>query len=269
LAFVKLIGKDPAIMVRAVIVFLAMSCVVVFLGTLGLLLGLIHPSQWVGNTLARIWARAVLLAAGVRLTIVGGENVAGRQALFLVGNHQSAMDIPVLCAAMKGALRYMAKGSLFRVPFFGWLLWQQGYAPINRSSARETLKSLEKMRDRLRQKPISFAVFPEGTRSPDGRLLPFRQGTMKICQEVGFPIVPFAIEGSRAVHRPKALRVHPGPVRVTFGRPISPKEAQSMSPADLNQRIMREVAGYLGQPVPRSGGREDRGSKAEETSPVG
>ncbi|UCF32322.1 MAG: 1-acyl-sn-glycerol-3-phosphate acyltransferase [Phycisphaerales bacterium] len=256
-------------MVRAVIVFLAMSCVVVFLGIPGLLLGLIYRSHWVGNTLARTWARAVLLSSGVRLAVVGGENVAGHQALFLVGNHQSAVDIPVLCATMKGALRFMAKGSLFRVPLFGWLLWQHGYAPINRSSARETLRSLEKMRDLLQRKPISFAVFPEGTRSPDGRLLPFRQGTMKICQEVGFPIVPFAIEGSRAIHSRKALRVHPGPVRVTFGRPISPKEAQSMSPADLNQRIMREVAGYLGQPVPMHGGQEDHGSKAEETSPVG
>jgi 1-acyl-sn-glycerol-3-phosphate acyltransferase len=256
-------------MVRAIIVFLAMSCVVVFLGTPGLLLGLVCRSHWVGNTLARTWALAVLLAGGVRLTIVGGENVAGHQALFLVGNHQSAIDIPILCAAMKGALRYMAKGSLFRVPLFGWLLWQHGYAPINRSSARETLKSLERMRDLLRRRPISFAVFPEGTRSRDGRLLPFRQGTMKICQDVGFPIVPFAIEGSRAVHRPKALRVHPGPVRVTFGRPIPPGEAQSMSPADLNQRIMREVAGYLGQAVPTRGRPEDHGLKAEEPSPVG
>jgi 1-acyl-sn-glycerol-3-phosphate acyltransferase len=256
-------------MIRAILVFLAMSSVVFFLGTPALLLGLIHPSQRVGSALARILSGAVLLAAGVRLSIVGREHVAGHQAVFLVGNHQSAMDIPVLSAIMKGALRYMAKGSLFRVPLFGWLLWQHGYAPINRSSARATRGSLQRMRDRLRRRPISFAVFPEGTRSRDGRLLPFRQGTMKICQEVGFPIVPFAIEGSRDVHRPKALRVHPGPVRVTLGRPISPKEAQSMSPADLNQRIMREVAGYLGQPVPMCGEPEEHGSKAEETSPVG
>src|SRR3990172_10016416 len=160
-------------MLRAAITALAMSLVVLVLGTAALLVGMVYPSRRVIAFAAVVWSRVVLSLAGVRLTIVGKEMVADRVPRFYMGNHQSALDIPILLLALDGHVRFMAKDTLFRIPLFGWVLLRYGYAPIDRSSPRVTLRTLDRMLERLRRDPISIAVFPEGTRSPDARFFTF------------------------------------------------------------------------------------------------
>lgn len=236
-------------MFRAAITALAMSLVVLVLGAPALVAGFVYPSRRVIAWVAVIWSRVVLSLAGVRLTIEGKEWVADRVPRFYMGNHQSALDIPILLLALDGHVRFMAKDTLFRIPVFGWVIRRYGYAPIDRSSPRVTLRTIERMLERLRRNPISLAVFPEGTRSSDGRLLPFRRGVMKVGQRSGLPVVPFSIEGSLAVYNRKRFAANPGPVKLIFAEPILADEVTAMSTTELHDRVKAIIARQLGQTI--------------------
>lgn len=238
---------DRYLMLRAIITALAMSLVVLVLGTTALLIGLIYPSKRVIAVSSVIWSRIILFLSGVRLTIEGKERVADGVPRFYMGNHQSALDIPILLEALDGQVRFMAKDTLFHIPIFGWVLLRYGYAPIDRSSPRVTLRTLDRMLERLSRSPISLAVFPEGTRSPDGKLLAFRRGTMKVGQRSGLPIVPFTIDGSLAVYNRQHFAAHPGPVKLIFAEPIPAEEVAAMSTTELHDRVKAVVARQLGQ----------------------
>jgi 1-acyl-sn-glycerol-3-phosphate acyltransferase len=225
-----------------------MTLAVLVLGTAALLMGLVYPSRRVVAFAAVVWSRVILSLAGVRLTIEGKERVADRVPRFFMGNHQSALDIPILLLALDGYVRFMAKDTLFRIPVFGWVLLRYGYAPIDRSNPRVTLRTIEHMLERLRRDPISIAVFPEGTRSSDGRLLPFRRGTMKVGQRSGLPVVPFSIEGSLAVYSRDHFAANPGPVKLIFAAPIPVEEVAAMSTPELHDRVKATIARQLGQP---------------------
>ena len=236
-------------MLRAAITALVMSLVVVVLGGAVSLVGLVYRSPRVVAFASVVWSRVVLSLAGVRLTIEGKERVADGIPRFFMGNHQSALDIPILLAALDGHVRFMAKNTLFRIPIFGWVLSRSGYAPIDRSNARVTFHTLNQMLERLRRDPVSLAVFPEGTRSPDGRLLPFRRGTMKIGQRSGLSVVPFSIDGSLAVYNRERFAAHPGPVKLIFAEPIPAEEVATMSTMELHDRVKSTIAGLLGQAI--------------------
>lgn len=216
-------------------------------GGLALLMGLGSPSDAAQAFNALWFARTVFWGAGVRLRVEGADRIPEGTACFFAGNHQSDLDIPVMMYARRGHVRFMAKASLFRIPVFGWAMARYGHIAINRADVRASAPALERLVERLRNHPVPFVVFPEGTRSDDGRLLPFRAGAMKICQRAGLPVVPFAIDGTLAIHGRRSLRVHPGPVRLIFGAPIPAEEAMSMSSRELAGRVQTEVARLLGQ----------------------
>jgi len=227
----------------------ASTCFMVIAGGGALvLIGLFRRSRaavaWVSYT----WARNVLAVCGVRLTIEGLHHLPDGEASFLIGNHQSALDIPIVIMARKGDVRFMAKSTLFRIPIFGQALRMYGYVPVDRTRARITLDALNRMYARVNRDPISLVVFPEGTRSSDGQLLPFRRGTMKICRRVGLPVVPFAIAGSHLVTPPNRLRAYPGHVRLTFGKPMPASEVAAMSNEELHDRIRQLISDMLDQP---------------------
>jgi len=234
-------------MFRAAITALAMSLVVLVLGTAAFLIGLVYPSRRVVAFAAVVWSRVILFLTGVRLTIEGNELVTDRVPRFFMGNHQSALDIPILLVALDGHVRFMAKDTLFRIPVFGWVIRRYGYAPIDRSSPRVTFRTIERMLERLHRDPISIAVFPEGTRSSDGRLLTFRRGTMKVGQRSGLPIVPFTIDGSLAVYNREHFAANPGPVKLIFAEPIPADEVAAMSTTELHDRVKAIIARQLGQ----------------------
>ncbi len=243
-------------MIRATATLLVAALLVVIISGPLLLIGLVYPAPPLADVFTRIWSRIILFTAGVRLTVVEEEHIVDTTPRFFVGNHQSAMDIPIVITALRGRVRFMAKDSLFRIPLFGRLLSRYDYVPVDRSRARRTARSLDAMIGRIRQRPVSLAVFPEGTRSVDGGLLPFRKGAMKICQRAGLAVVPFAISGSVAIHRRGVFRVRPGPVRISFARPIPADEVIAMSTTELHDRLREAVEHGLtdpcGVPCPRS-----------------
>ncbi|MGB2986736.1 MAG: lysophospholipid acyltransferase family protein [Phycisphaerae bacterium] len=234
-------------MIRAWLAIAVWGLMLIVPGIPVLLAGFVYPSRRLIAWSSSLWARVMLAICGVRLTVEGQEHLRDGKPKFFMGNHQSALDIPIVVLALKGDVRFMAKNTLFRSPVFGWILGRYGYVPVDRSHARVTLESLNRALDRLRRRPISLAVFPEGTRSADGRLLPFRKGTMKICRRAGLPAVPFSIDGSYVVNPRSWLRAYPGPVRLTFGEPIPAGEVAAMSTIELHDRVRQTIARQLGR----------------------
>lgn len=218
-----------------------------FFGTVALFAGIPRASDRAHAWCTRNLSRLVLRVFGVRLNVGGMSPEETRLPRYYAGNHQSALDILVLMSALRGNLRFMAKRSLFRIPVFGWAMSRHGHIPIDRTDARTAAQVLQGLVDRLREHPVSLAVFPEGTRSSDGRLLPFRPGAMKIAQRAGLAVVPFAVDGTLLIHQRKSLRIQPGPVRLTFGRPIPAEEVAAMSSRELAERVFAEVARMMGQ----------------------
>lgn len=246
-------------------------------GTIGIV------GRWLGVPGARDWAmrwfgRVSLWFAGAKLIVEGAEHLPAGVSIFFVGNHQSAIDIPAVSAATGGRIAFMAKKELFRLPLMGAYLRAYDIVPIDRQHPRKAQQAVSDMLARVANRPISIAVFPEGTRSQTGALLPFRQGTMKICQRAGMAVVAFAISGTLAVHRRGSRHVRAGTVYVRFARPIEAAEVQAMSSGDLGKRLHQTIGDMLNAlPQPpartteasaRDGTREASAAGAPSTCPA-
>jgi len=197
--------------------------------------------------ISRNWARFMLFPTGVRLTIEGRERLKPGQPYYFVGNHQSAIDIPIIMLATGGDVRFMAKDTLFKIPIMGPAMVRCGYVPIDRNDARSALRALKLALERMKHDPISFAMFPEGTRTYDGRLLPFRKGALKIGLLSGMPVVPFSIDGAWRVNDRARFEIKPGPVRVVFHEPIPVETLSRLNSTELRDMVARTIAKELGQ----------------------
>jgi len=169
---------------------------------------------------ARWWCRLIAWTIGARITVRGVENLDPDGTYVYMANHSSLVDIPAMFAYLPYQFRIMAKKELFYVPFMGWHLWTAGNFPVDRSDPRKTARSLRNVIEGVRRGK-SLAVFPEGTRSPDGKLRDFKPGSFKIAIKAGVPIVPVAIRGTHAILPKHSLVPRPGAVEVIIGRPLA------------------------------------------------
>lgn len=258
-------GSRGEPMFRETLTLLAAAALTISGGAIVLTLGLILPWRWCFNPTFRVWSAGILRTAGVRLDIVHLDAAASGRDSFFVGNHQSALDIPIMAVATRGRVRFLAKRSLFRIPLFGLILRCFGFVSIDRSSARSAKSAIDRMLARLAERGGSMLVFPEGTRTDDGSIGTFKRGSVHVCQAAVMPIVPFAIDGSLAIHRRRVYRVQPGVVRVVFGHAIEAEEARGMSTDDLTRRLRDEV----GRLKERAMNPVDAGGSSATVAPMG
>ena len=204
-------------------------------GTVAILLSFF--SRPLAHRVAWLWCRMVLLISGVKLRVKGREHLEPGKRYVFFANHQSQMDIPVLEEALRDfEIRFLAKRSLFQIPFFGWGIRAIGYIPVEREDPREGVKSLLACVERIRE-GFSVVVFPEGTRSPDGRLLPFKIAGFLLPIRARVPAVPVAIRGTREILPRGSLYVRPGTVEVTIGPPLSTEGLTSRDREALARKV--------------------------------
>jgi 1-acyl-sn-glycerol-3-phosphate acyltransferase len=216
---------------------------------LTLLIGPFDPHGKHVYRISRFWTWIILKLGGVSLSVLGLEQIRPRQAYVFMSNHQSNIDIPVLIQSLIGhQLRWIAKKELLWIPFFGWALWAAKHIPVDRRNARSALKSLRTARERLRA-GVSVVVFPEGTRSKDGRLLKFKKGGVLLALQTGAPIVPVTINGTRKVLPAGAWRVQPGAVEVVIGEPLVFVGDHPDSLRELSSRVRAAVEEHLQAPA--------------------
>ena len=197
---------------------------------------------------ARWWCRLVAWSIFARIRVHGTDRVEASRAYVYMANHSSLIDTPALFAYLPHPFRIMAKRDLFYVPFMGWHLWTAGHFPIDRSDARKTVKSVRRVIDGVRN-GHSLAVFPEGTRTPDGRLQEFKPGVFKIALKAGVPIVPVTIRGTFALLPKTTLAPRPGRVDVILGHPITTAEYDDRTVDKLITRVRAVIQKTLDTPM--------------------
>jgi 1-acyl-sn-glycerol-3-phosphate acyltransferase len=195
--------------------------------------------------IARVWAQCLLAAGGVRVAAEVAPALDRRRGCVYISNHQSYFDIPILFACAPVLLRFAAKRSLFWIPVFGWSLKAGGFIPVDRAD-RSRAREVWSAAARRVAAGVSVVFFPEGTRSRDGRMLPFQRGGFLVALKSGAPIVPVGISGARRVMPPGRFTVTPGVVTVRYGAPIDPGEYGLAGKAALVERVRGEVARLAG-----------------------
>lgn len=165
------------------------------------------------------WAQNMCRRCDVQVRVAGAERVDWDKPLVLVSNHQSHYDIPVIMAGLGRAFGFLTKSELFRVPAFGRVLRKLGCVSIDRRDQGNARSALAEGARRVRD-GAQLVVFPEGTRTSDGTLQPFKKGPFFLIQEAGVAAVPIAISGTFRVLPKHARVVRPGQVSLEVGEPI-------------------------------------------------
>jgi 1-acyl-sn-glycerol-3-phosphate acyltransferase len=237
--------------VRA-LVFLLLAPILTGLGFVGTCIGLLFDPAGgrVSHAVARLWAQAMLGVAGVRLVVTGAERFAPHEPRVVVANHCSYLDIPALLVAFPGQMRVVARKSLLWLPFVGQYLWLGGHFLLDREDARQALKVWDHVGARMRRRRISPLVYPEGTRSLDGRMRPFKTGAFLLPLMVEAPVQPVAILGTFAIWPKGAWAPRRwGVVEVRVGAPI-PTVGRGGAPARKALAVEAHAAiAALGGPV--------------------
>jgi len=218
----------------------------VVMATLSLFLWPFDRTGAMQHWCARWWCRLVAWSIFARIRVYGTENVREDQTYVYMANHSSLIDTPALFAYLPFQFRIMAKKELFYMPFMGWHLWTAGNFPIDRSDPRKTARSLRKVIEGVRAGK-SLAVFPEGTRTPDGNLQEFKQGAFKIAVRAGVPIVPVSIRGTFKLLPKTTLAPRPGRVEVIIGQPIDTSEYSERPLSELIARTRAAIEANLRQ----------------------
>lgn len=185
---------------------------------------------------ARFWAFLHLKMCGIRVLVKGREKIS-KPPYIIMCNHQSALDIFVLYLAMPFLFKWIAKRQLFSIPVVGWIMKRANYISIDRESPREGLKAINDAAQKIRN-GLNILIFPEGTRSRDGKLLPFKKGVFSLALRAGVPVIPVGINGTgRLQPKESIMPGEKGVIYVNIGRPMLISGDRSSD----KSRIMTEV----------------------------
>ncbi|MSN25501.1 MAG: 1-acylglycerol-3-phosphate O-acyltransferase [Geobacter sp.] len=175
---------------------------------------------------ARLWARLALALNLVKVTVSGTEHLPDGPLIFM-SNHQSNFDILSLLSSMPRQLHWIAKKELFEIPVFGPSMRRGGYIPLDRGDGRKALQSMDEAATAIRQGRC-VVMFPEGTRSTDQKLLPFKRGGFILARKAGVPVIPVTINGSGKINPPNQIRLYSGDIQLILHPPV-------IVPADLRR----------------------------------
>ena len=190
--------------------------------------------------LSKLWAWALLIATRVRTRIVGKEKIKKGQTYIIISNHQSQFDILALVTRLGIQFRWIIKKELLKIPLFGYALLASRNIFIDRSNTKESIESINRGMKRL-PKGTSIMVFAEGTRSPDGKIHPFKKGGFVLAIDYGLPILPITINGSRKVLPKGSVVFTPGEIEVIVGDPIDTRGYTRESLPELMERTRQVI----------------------------
>ena len=198
------------------------------------------------DPLYRAGVGAVVLicrAAGLRTRVEGVENIPARTCLF-AANHTSNADPPAIVGSIPRRIAILAKKSLFAIPIVGAAFRLAHFVPVDRANPEQAAASIEVAAAKMKN-GVSFLIYPEGTRSPDGRLLPFRRGAFVLAIKAGVAVVPVACSGAHRVLAKNSYRIKPGEVVVRFCPAIDAAEYSLDRRSELAERVHAAIAAAL------------------------
>jgi 1-acyl-sn-glycerol-3-phosphate acyltransferase len=211
-----------------------------------LVLGVVDRSGDSVLALARLWSRVILSVPGVKVEVkMHAPLQPGRPYVFMP-NHASMVDIWAVFVAIPATFRFIAKKQLSRIPLFGWAMAAGRFIFIDRQNAASARRTVQEAARRIRSGQ-SVVIFPEGTRTRDGHLLPFKKGGFHLAMDSGVDIVPVAIKGSRVIMPRGAALIRSGTVTVEVGEPIPTAGLTNGDRDALIAKVRGRVAEMLGE----------------------
>ncbi len=232
---------SPLQYIRAVLVLVVAPPLMIVVSILALLdLIFFRKSPAKALIFPRIWGRITCKIAGVRVRIEGLENIAADQTYIFVANHVSQFDILTFQGYFPHDFRWIAKKELFRIPIFGTAMRRTGFISMDRTHGREALKSLNKAAEQIAG-GTSVIIFPEGTRSRDGRLHPFKTGAIMLAIKAGVPVVPIGINGTYSILPKGKLLAGSGEVVIRVGAPIPTTDFTAHDKQELARQLHDRV----------------------------
>ncbi|BDU68521.1 hypothetical protein GETHOR_06220 [Geothrix oryzae] len=200
-------------------------------------------------TVGPMFARGMAWFCHIPYTLHGWERMPdaireGRQSVIFMSNHESQMDPPILVAALPLPAVYIAKKELKYVPFIGWAGWAAGVIFIDRGDRERARRSIRDAAQQIRDGK-NVVIFPEGTRSHTGQMLPFKKGGFALAQDAGVPIVPMATVGGHQVLPPGSMKIRPGRYTLLMGQPVHPADHPDRD--SLVQEVRRRIEELVAQ----------------------
>lgn len=192
---------------------------------------------WIG----RRWVGWIFRTCGIRVEAEGLEHVDPHRPYVFMSNHQSVLDVGAIVLTLPTSWRFVAKRELTWIPFFGWAIALGGHVVIDRGRHARAVASLKRAAERVRN-GVSVIIFPEGTRSEDGELQPFKSGGFHLAIDAQVPILPVTVSGSRPLTPKGSMRVESGLVRVHYGKPIETRGLGTEEREALKERVREAIA---------------------------
>ncbi|MBU4053368.1 MAG: 1-acyl-sn-glycerol-3-phosphate acyltransferase [Proteobacteria bacterium] len=223
------------LMINTILVVAWIVIATIIFGLAAVFTGFFSKTGNIPHLVAVLWARTILFVSRVKVKTQGVHRLDPEKSYIFMANHLSNFDIPALFVGLPVQFRWLAKAELFKIPIFGQGMKGCGYISIDRSNRESAFGSLREAANKI-QSGVSVMIFPEGTRSHDGKLLPFKKGGFVLAQNAGVPIVPVTIKGSGVVMSRNEMRIKAGEIHIE----ILP-EIDTLAFADQNKDVLMEA----------------------------
>ncbi len=192
-------------------------------GITGIFLSIFEWRGKIFGAIVHIWSKLILASAGVKYSVHGLDHLDSKQNYIFAGNHESPFDIPLAFAGIKHHVISISKIEYKWIPIFGWAMQAAKHIFIDRHNHAKAIESLKKAALSLKNNPRSILLFPEGTRSTDGKIHKFKKGGLLLAIEAQFPVVPMALCGTSDVAVKGARTLKSASVELRIGKPIETK----------------------------------------------
>ena len=229
-----------------IIVWVVLATIVI--GTTVIVVGFFSRDGNAPHLVARAWARSILFVSGIHVHVNGLENLNVEDSCILMPNHQSNFDIPVLLGCLPIQFRWLAKAELFKIPIFGRGMRGCGYISIDRTNRKSAFQSLAEAATKIRN-GVSVLIFPEGTRSWDGKILPFKKGGFVLSVDAGVPIVPIVIFNTWSIMSKGRLCIRTRSVRMDILAPIPTSGYTRETKDDLMDSVRNTICNAFEEDV--------------------
>lgn len=232
-------------MLRTLFAAALLGILTVVLGTIAIVTWPLAPNGYLIQKLAIIWSWLTLKACGAKLVVQGRQSIDPKATYVFTSNHCSTFDILALLYLQPARrFRFIAKKSLFRIPFFGWAMSLGGFIGIDRSNKKKAMETTQAALQRI-QTGTSVVIYPEGTRSYDGRMLPFKTGGFLMAIRAGVPVIPLTMVNSHYLQPKGRFLARPGTLRIIFDAPIPTKDLQERDRGMLAAKVRDVIARNL------------------------
>ena len=211
------------------------------LGTLAILLGFIDKKGKLISFGIRCWSKILIFFSGVKIKIIDLENLKKDKNYIFASNHESNFDILLIFSSISLHLVSIAKKELKKIPIFGWAMKSGQHIFIDRFNKVEALKSLKLAKNSITENPRSIIIFPEGTRSFDGKIKQFKKGGLSIAFDLQMDVVPIAVCGTRNVLKRGSIFIKPCSIQLRIGKPVNINQWKNKKKIDFANYIQKKV----------------------------